>query len=473
MKYVASILVLASIVLCGELIGFTHVRNDSVLDQRLIIADEMQAVLTKELDQWYPRCIDSLYGGYFSDFDYQWKLNGSQNKMIVTQARHVWSASNATLFFKNDTMFRKYAHHGVDFLSEKMWDKDYGGFYELVSREGTPILTNEYGAKTAYGNAFAIYGLATYYRISGDTLALKLAQKAFWWLEKHSYDSKYGGYIQHISRGGSPYNDGLIINSSGGILDSTVNTIPPKNQNSSIHVLEAFIELYRIWPDSIVRERLNSILHVVRDVCTTPQGYLTLFFQQNWKSVTFKYASAEVRVQNYYYDHVSFGHDVETAYLMIEALNVLGIRNDTITLRIAKKMVDHALINGWDKEHGGLFDGGYYMPGDEKCKIIRRTKEWWAQAEALNSFLLMAELYPIDILRYYEKFLAQWDYCRRYVIDNQYGGWYWGGADIVPSIIKSPKGSIWKGNYHTSRSLINCINRLHNKVEIELKKVAR
>ena len=94
---------------------------------------------------------------------------------------------------------------------------------------------------------------------------------------------------------------------------------------------------------------------------------------------------------------------------------------------------------------------------------MRNTKEWWAQGEALNALLLMADIFPQDEHRYFEKFCIQWNYCKQYLIDEEHGGWYWGGIDIVPALTKAPKGSIWKCNYHTSRALINCINRLNHE----------
>jgi mannobiose 2-epimerase len=145
---------------------------------------------------------------------------------------------------------------------------------------------------------------------------------------------------------------------------------------------------------------------------------------------------------------------------MLEASKALGIKNDARTLAVGKKMVDHGVKYGWDKERGGIFDGGYYLPGEVNPSIVRNTKEWWSQVEALNSFLLLSALYPNDDLHYYDKFRAQWEYCKKYVIDNEHGGWYWGGVDIVPNNKFSPKSSIWKCNYHTSRALINCIARL-------------
>ena len=149
---------------------------------------------------------------------------------------------------------------------------------------------------------------------------------------------------------------------------------------------------------------------------------------------------------------------------MLEASEALGIKNDTTTIRIAKKMVDHALQYGWDKNYGGFFDGGYYLPEEKSATIVRNTKEWWPQVEALNSFLMMSDIFPQDEHRYYEKFCIQWNYCKQYVIDQENGGWYWGGTDIVPALAKAPKGSIWKGNYHTSRAMINCINRLNHEL---------
>jgi mannobiose 2-epimerase len=78
---------------------------------------------------------------------------------------------------------------------------------------------------------------------------------------------------------------------------------------------------------------------------------------------------------------------------------------------------------------------------------------------------MMSELFPKDELNYYEQFCLQWSYIKKYLLDNEYGGWYWGGVDKVPGNKYSPKSSIWKCNYHTSRALINCIRRLNKKAE--------
>jgi mannobiose 2-epimerase len=414
---------------------------------RDIICSEMQRVLDRELAMWYPLCMDTACGGYYSDINFRWELEGPQDKMVVTQARHVWATANAAMFYQKDNTLRTIGAHGVEFLRDRMWDHEFGGFYDLVSRKGEPRREDGQIVKRAYGNAFAIYGLAAYYAASGDTTALKLAKDGFAWLEQHSHDPAHGGYFQFMSRDGTPFTSGY-------------GSYPPKDQNSTIHLLECFTELCRVWPDPLVKERLHSLLRIVRDTITMEKGYMMLFFQRDWAPVSYRDASPVERERNYEFDHVSFGHDVEVAYLMLEASEALGIKNDTTTLRKAKTMVDHVLRNGWDEQQGGIFDGGYYFPGQEKPSIVRRTKEWWAQVEAFNSFLIMSELFPSDPMQYYDRFCDQWDYCKKYLIDSVYGGWYWGGADIVPSITRSAKGSIWKADYHTSRALINCIRKL-------------
>ena len=230
-----------------------------------------------------------------------------------------------------------------------------------------------------------------------------------------------------------------------------------------IHILECFTELYKVWPDPLLKERLHSLLVLIRDTVTTSKGNLILYFKRDWTPISYRDSSSAVREKYYEFDHVSFGHDVETAYLMLEASEALGIENDTTTLNVAKNMVDHVLQNGWDKDDGGIYDGGYYFNESDHATILRKTKEWWAQVEALNSFLMMSQLFPNDELHYYEKFCEQWKFCKKYVIDQKYGGWYWGGIDIVPGNVHSPKGSIWKCTYHTSRGMINCINRLESE----------
>jgi mannobiose 2-epimerase len=417
-----------------------------LLEDRDSILTELKTILYDDINLWYPLVIDNEYGGYFSDVNYKWELSGRQNKMIVQQARHIWSLSNAYEYY-HDKKYLEYAQHGFEFLRDVMWDKKYSGFYDLVDREGNVIKTDGQVVKKAYGNAFALYGLAAYYRVSHDTSALNLAVKTFEWFEQYSYDPEFGGYFQFISEVGKPFKDGF-------------QGTPPKDQNSMIHILEAFTELYKVWHDELLKQRLTSLLYLIRDVVVNKTGYMNLFFNRQMNHISFKDLGRDIKPYQFDLDHVSFGHDVEIAYLMLETSHILGIKNDTSTLRIANQLVDHSIKYGFDKKRGGIFDRGYYFMNKTEPEIIKKSKEWWAQYEGLNSFLMMSQLNSQKSEHYYDLFVKQWDYIKSYIIDHEHRGSFWGGIDVEDENIKGAKGTIWKVNYHSSRALINCIRYL-------------
>lgn len=427
-------------------------RSSEVSKDRSHLANEIEhSIKTELLNKWYPQAMDTIYGGYLSAFTFDFKPTGDQDKMIVSQARHVWSSAKASIAYPEVEDYKKSADHGAVFLKNVMWDKTYGGFHTLVDRRGN-VKSNPNEEKTAYGNAFGIYGLAAYVMATKDTAALSLAKKAFLWLEQHSHDPQFKGYFQHMKR------DGTVIKRD--IHVASTSDLGYKDQNSSIHLLEAFTELYQVWPDPLVATRIKEMLVLIRDTITTERGFMMLFFQPDWTPVSFRDSSEEVILKHRNLDHVSFGHDVETAYLMLEAAHVVGLTHDTATMRVGKKMVDHALNTGWDTAAGGFYDEGYYFKDKENLTIIKDTKNWWAQAEGLNTLLVMANHFPDDDQQYFEKFKMMWHYIDNNLIDHEYGEWFQGGIDKEPHQKTALKGHIWKASYHQYRSLENCVKNL-------------
>jgi mannobiose 2-epimerase len=437
------------IVLLTATCDFAQGQPGDIISHRMRLYDEIEHSLKTELlEKWYPLCIDKEYGGFLSTFTYDFKPTGPQDKMIVTQARHTWTNTNAAVHYPLTKHYKEGARHGFEFLKNVMWDKTYGGFYQLVDRQGNVKGGDQ---KTAYGNAFAIYALAAYYQLSKDKDALQLAKDGFAWLEKHSHDPIYKGYFQHLQRDGTPVKRS----------DNTPSTsdLGYKDQNSSIHLLEAFTELYDVWKDPLLRERLQEMLSLIRDKIVNDKGSLVLFFQPDWTPVSFADSSRESILRHRYLDHVSFGHDVETAYLLLDAERSLKSK-DPKTATIAKRMVDHSLKKGWDKNNGGFYDQGYYFKNDPDITIIKASKNWWAQAEGLNTLLLMADLYPKDTAAYYNYFRKMWSYINIYIIDHVNGDWYEEGIDHDPQRKTALKGHIWKATYHQYRALTAVMNRL-------------
>ncbi len=406
-------------------------------------------LLNNLVHTWYPKAIDSVYGGYLSAFDSSFNAVGNQDKMIVSQARHLWNNSKAALHFPNDRPYRAFAHHGFQFLHDKMWDHIHGGFFQLVNRAGAPKPDSN---KTAYGNAFGLYAISAYYLMSHDSAALDLAKQSFLWLEQHSHDPKYKGYFQHLT-----YNGDIIQRDP--TIPSTAET-GYKDQNSSIHLLEAITELYKAWPDPLVKTRLLEMLYLIRDKEVNNKGNLVLFFTPDWKPVSFRDSSEECIKKHHNLDHVSFGHDIETAYLLMEASEIAGLENDSVTNKKAKYMADQTIRYGWDDKMDGFYDAGYYYKGADTITIINKSKNWWTEAEGLNTLLILSKMYPKDPMNYYNLFLKQWKYIDRYLIDHKYGEWFDFGLDNNPEASSHLKGHIWKAGYHQYRALENCVTNL-------------
>lgn len=434
--------------------GFLYCTPKNI-EQNASIKDKLEQILNEHsLELWYPKVIDENNGGYYSNYTYDWKKEDTQDKFIVTQARHVWTLSKAYEFYPDRQEYQKYARHGYMFLKDHMWDTEYGGFYQLVDSMGQ-VPEGEYTfEKRLYGNAFAIYALAAFYKISKNEDVLDLAIRGFTWLDTHARDSIHGGYFQYLRR------DGSIIPRS--VLKDGYNApdktyVGLKDYNSSIHILEALTELYVVWPDETLRDRLKEMYEVVSVNMYDPRGFLRLYFHPDWTMVEDRELIDLVGERSFYTNHVTFGHDVETAFLLLEAAEALGIERNKIMPK-AKLFVDHALEKGWDSEKGGFYEQGKYIDG--KMTILDLGKNWWAQAEGMNSLLLMHQQFPDDPRQYDQQFELLVNYMDQNLLDHTHLGWYSGGVDHHPEIKKSGKANIWKGTYHTSRSLIHCISML-------------
>ena len=398
------------------------------------LLEEIEAVLDAGLNLWYPASVDPR-GGFHTTFGNDWKLMPYNSKGIVHQTRMTWTA--AEVAYRRPEWREKLepiAKHGIAFLRDKMWDAECGGFYWEIAADGTPPTANS-EMKHVYGLSFGIYAAATVYRLTGDPADLQLAKDAFFWLDRFGHDARHGGYVEAFYRDGrqmlAPPQDrpnqrtGRVGEQLGG-----------KSMNTHIHLLEAFTVLYEVWPDPMLRSRLEELLLIVRDKITTRPAAMWQFFQADWTPAA---------------TLVSFGHDVETAFLLEEAIAALGRPDDEYTLSVIKEMVDHSLQFGWDNRYGGFFHEGatYSAPVD-------RQKVWWVQAEGLNALFFMYKRYGETDQLYGQKFIAQWNFIKNHMIDPVYGGWF---NTVSESGVLPPgthtKANLWKAAYHETRALLN------------------
>ena len=410
------------------------------------IEDELQTLI----GLWYPRIVDTIKGGYFTNFEYDWSPSEKQPKMLVTQARGLWTAARMAQHFPKKKGLLEAADHGYLFLTTEMWDAENGGFFMdwIPSSERT----SQPGFHLTYANAFALYALAEYAKINPDPGVLAWVEKVFNWLEEQAYDADKGGYFNLVF-----LDKTLEAQAQAGEANVGWGGGQWKGQNTSIHILEALMNVFQVLPTAEVKTRLAEMLQVVRDSFVRENGSLRLYYTNDWQPIDYSDSSRTFILAALGDDHVSFGHDIETAFLLLEAAEILeGGAADQKTEQVAKKMIDHTLAHGFDTDYQGLFDKGYYFKGASGIEVLDKKKTWWAQAEAWHALGLFAQHYPEEPL-YAEAFQGMWRYLRTYQIDPIHGGWYNNGIDEDPESKTARKAHPWKSAYHNGRALVRVI----------------
>ena len=397
------------------------------------IADEVTANLQSQIfDKFFPATVDEKGGGFFENYSLDWTRGAGNNKSIVYQSRLTWtSAQAARRFPAKADLYLAMTRRGAACLADRLWDKQGGGFFWMVDATGEPTRN----VKQMYGHAFGIYALSASYQATRDPATLDLAKKAFQWLEEHAHDQVNRGYFENIGPDGKPSDAG---NSAVGARANQ------KSMNTSIHLLEALTGLYQVWPDPLVRTRVQEMLEICRDKTYAEPGFLTQYLTADWQRTS---------------SPDSFGHDVEAGFLMVEAAEALGQGNDPRNWTAARRLVDHAMQYGWDHERGGLYDAGTMNADGVVTGGLRTDKIWWVEAEHLNALLLQHEHVGRETTKYWDAFVRQWDWISRFQIDHTNGGWWpTVRADGTPA--SRVKADTWTECYHQGRAMLNVSERL-------------
>jgi mannobiose 2-epimerase len=328
------------------------------------------------------------------------------------------------------------ARRAYEYLMLHFVDRENGGAFWSVAPDGTPLETR----KQIYGLAFFIYGLSEFYAVTGEQDALEAAVFLFRLIERHSFDTVRKGYKEAFTRDWQSLDDLRL---------SEKDANEQKTMNTHLHLLEAYTNLYRSWPDGVLLQRIKDLLEVFTlHILDGATGHLGLFFGDDWS----------VRS-----GLVSYGHDIEAGWLLHEAAIVTGDGEWMIkTRRLAVKLAA-AAAEGLD-EDGGLWwepdslarQRGAYGPADSGGLV--REKHWWPQAEAMIGFLNAWELTGEAI--WYDRSLASWAFIQRCIRDPAGGEWYWGvRADHSP-MPGEDKAGFWKCPYHNSRACLEIMRRL-------------
>lgn len=374
------------------------------------------------LNYWMEEVYDPERKTFFGRIDFNENKYPDAFLSAVFTTRIMWTFSAAyRILPKAD--YKLMADEASRILMDYFWDKENGGIYWSVKPDGTPVD----GKKQFYAQAFFIYALSEYNLAFNDKEAQKIGETMFGLMEKHAFDSEFGGYIEARTADWQPTDDQRL---------SPKDMDVKKSMNSHLHILEAYTNLYRIWKDEKLEKQLEHLIRIFLDKIINHETYhFHLFFDDDWT------VRSEID---------SYGHDIEGSWLLCEATEVLGKKELIEEVEhIALKMAEVALEEGMHKS-GGMY---YEKEGNH----LQDRFDWWPQAEAVVGFF---NAWQLSVKRkYLDQTKKTWEFIQKYFVDKEDGEWYATvSADL--KVGSADKVNGWKAPYHNARMCMEMMRRL-------------
>lgn len=356
-------------------------------------------------------------------------------RTAVLGTRMLWSFASAQLRLGAEPARAQAAQRAWDWVRGPLTDTDHGGVYWSVDASGKPLADH----KQAYAQAFAIYALTACHAwlcgerqrpLQSTTPALQEALHLFDLLDEHARDKAEGGYFEGCTR------DWRVL---PGAKLSDLEPPAPKTTNTMLHVLEAYTELLRCYPKLRVAARLRELIDIFLTRLWQPKHRcFGLFFTRDWKNLT---------------PQVSWGHDIEAAWLLVRAAGVLGdqallARTRALAVEVAGAVLRRGVASDGRLLGAGLFDGS----------VTDQRSHWWCQAEAMVGFWDAWQISGEG--RFANAAWRVWQYIDKHHVDRQGGDWFKTLDEHGQPLDSVPKAGPWECPYHHVRACLEMAERL-------------
>ena len=422
-------------------------------DSVLALKKEMRDVLENNILRfWSDRMLDRENGGFYGRIDGHDNLIPDAEKGAILNARILWSFAAAYRVLRKPE-YLAMAERAKRYIIDHFIDHEYGGVFWSVDAHGHPLDTK----KQSYAIGFTIYGLSELARATGDREALDYALDLYDCIEEHAFDREYNGYIEARTR-----EWGEIADMRLSELDANY----PKSQNTHLHIIEPYANLYRciqelnraqscnyvpsigaVLPVDVavpqettarLEASLRNLISIFTDHILNPETHhLDLFFDMDWTRGA---------------GHLeSYGHDIECSWLMHEAALVLGDKSVLHRVEPIVRMVARA------SEKGLRPDGSMIHEANLDTGHVDDDLHWWVQAENVVGWINIYQHFgDEDAL---EKAVRCWEYIKTQLIDWEHGEWHWSRHPDGSLNLTDDKAGFWKCPYHNSRMCLEVIER--------------
>lgn len=382
---------------------------------------EIREHLQQSIIPFWKSLRDDTYGGYYGYMDHNLTMDKRAVKGCILNSRIIWFFANAYLTLGDESLLSE-ARHGFEFMKEFCLDKENGGVLWSVTYDGKPEDTT----KHTYNQAFSIYALSAYYDATKDEESIRIAEELYELIEEKCRDE--GGYLEAFDQKFHPMeNDKLSEN--GVIADRTMNTL--------LHVFESYTEFYRVTKKKEVKERLEWMMDIIAEKIYNPKLHRQeVFFDSEYNTLI---------------DLHSYGHDIETAWLVDRGVEIVGNPEYEAKMTPITKDLTRQIYETAYKSHS--------LSNECEKGVVDTNRVWWVQAEAVVGFL---NGYQKDKNRpeYLEAAEDIWQYIKTYLIDTREGSeWHWLLDEEGRPYEDKPIVEPWKCPYHNGRMCIEVIRR--------------
>ena len=373
------------------------------------------------LSFWLNKMQDEEHGGFYGRRDGHDQLYPEAEKGAVLNARILWSFASAYRVLGNPA-YLEAAQRAKQYILQHFIDKEQGGVFWSVDYQGRPLDRK----KQSYAIGFTIYGMAELARATGDEEALQCAIGLFHDLENHAFDEVNVGYIEALTCDWQPIADMRL---------SDKDENGSRTMNTHLHILEPYTNLYRVWKDARLERQLRVLIDIFTQKLLNPKTHhLDLFFDDEWQGRR---------------DIESYGHDIEAAWLLTEALEVLGDEQLTAQVMPVVNQIARAA------EEGLCPDGS--MIHEKSVATVDDDRHWWVQCECvigeMNQYQHFADEGAL------QRALACYQFIEDNLVDRQNGEWHWSVRPDGSINLDDDKAGFWKCPYHNSRMCLEMLER--------------
>ena len=381
------------------------------------LRNELSAELDSILDYWKEFSPDDEHGGFVGRRDHYNKLIPKANKGIILNTRLLWTFS-AIGNFKRDKNTVEFAVRAYNYLKDYFQDSKNGGVFWELDYTGKPVNTR----KQIYAQAFAVYALSEYYKLTQEEEAKNWAVSIFGLIEEHGRDRKNNGYLEAFQQDWSPIEDMRL---------SEKEDNSSKTMNTHLHILEAYTTLYQVTGEERVKEALQNLSELFLErFYAEEMQHFHLFFDEYWNRTN---------------SIVSYGHDIEAVWLIIEAVKALNNpdlleRANKVAVAVAETFLKEGYVKGSGVLNEKNLDSGK----------LDNDRHWWPQVEAMVGLDFAFRLTNEN--KFQEAIYDIWKYTKAQIIDRENGEWYFRVNEKNEPYTNEDKLGMWKAPYHNSRA---------------------